>query len=351
TGAAAHLYDAARQAALQRQLFGAGFQPNAYPLPAFVAVAIAPLTKLPFAASFWCWLGANLCLGAVLTRAAWRHLDRVPLAQRVALVLCAALSTPVVDTLLLGQFDLLVLGAIAGCYALLQRGRPGPAGAVLALALVKPHLAAAAVLLLVVKGQWRALAAFGGVGAVLLLSPVAVFGPRMLVDEMALLSSYPGSSTDHAVMAAMMINVRGAIVSVTGASSPWLWAPLLAIIAAGGLAAAIRAWRERAALDGRSWAIALALPLLYSPHLHLQTMVLLVGAAVLYARAAADAERPVRIEPVLGAYVAVTALWLLSIAGAALMFAPILLAFALMLGRWPEQPAAARGIQAGALAA
>ena len=135
-------------------------------------------------------------------------------------------------TLLLGQLDLIVVAAIVGCYALRSRGHAVAAGAVLAIALVKPHLAAATVLMLLLQRDWRTLASFGAIGAPLLLAPALFFGPHIIADQARLIASYPGSSTEHSVAAAMMVNVRGAAVSITGSSNVWLWLPPLLVIAA-----------------------------------------------------------------------------------------------------------------------
>lgn len=340
TGDARYLYDPSVRDAVQRALFGEGVRTIAFPQPAFFAYAVAPLSNVSFAASFFAWLSLNLGVTALLARAAWRHLAGVARGPRTAIVLCAAISTPVVDTLLLGQLDMLVLAGVVGCYALMQRERRFAAGAALSLTLLKPQVTAAGVLLLLVKREWRVLTGFAWEGAVLLLVPAVLLGPQILVDQARLIASMPGEANGQAVMAGMMVNVRGAIVSVTGISTSWVWAPPFAAIAVACLWVGVRAWRERTALDARSWAIALALPLLCSPHVHLQTMVLLLGAGVLYARAAADAGRAVRIEPVLAAYAGVTAFWLLSVAGVSLMFAPILVVFALMVRRWPGAAAA-----------
>ena len=334
SGDAARLYDFTAQTAAQRA--SATRLPTPLTLPAFVALGLSPLTRLSFSASYWLWSAANLALLVGLLRAAWRHLDGVRREARLACVACLAVSTPVVTTLLLGQIDLLVVASIVGCYALMRRDRPFTAGAVLAVALAKPHIVAAILLLLLVKRQWRALAGVAAVGVPLAVIPVLLIGPHILLDQVALISSYPGSSTEHSVSAAMMVNVRGAIVSITGSSSPLIWAPPLAVIAGVAMWFAIRAWKVNPALDAQSWALALSLPLLYSPHLHIQTLVLLAGSGVLVVRAASDTDVPIRTEWVLLAYIAVGALWMLSIAGIALMFVPVLAAFQLLALGWPR---------------
>ncbi len=345
TGDGAHLYDFARQGAAQRAFFGDALQPNAYPLPAFVAIALSPLTRLSFTSSFFAWAGVNLAMLAGLAYACWRSLSGVPRGLRAVYTACAALSTPAIYTVLLGQVDLFVLAGLASCYALLHRGRPYAAGAALALALAKPHMLGGVVLLLVMQRQWRTLAALAAVGAPLLLGPALIFGPGTLADQARLIASYPGSSTDHSVAAAMMINVRGTITSLTGASNPWLWAPPLVLIAAASVYAAARTWAARPLLHAQSWALAFALPLMYSPHLHLQSMVLLLPAGALFVRAGAAAGRPIAVDTVLLAFCTLAVVWLLGLFGLALMCVPIAAAFWLIATRWPE-PAAADALAA-----
>ena len=341
TGDGVHLYDVSTQVAAQRVLFGAGNEPFGYTLPAFVAFLFAPLSRLSFAASWWVWFAVNLAMLGGLLRLGWGWLRDVQPALRATFLACAVLSLPALDVLLLGQVDLFVLAGIAGCYALLRADRPFTAGAVLALALFKPHLAIAAVLLLLVKGQWRALAGFAAVGGPLLIVPALLLGPQALADQVALVASYPGTATELRVEAEMMINVRGMVTSFTGTSDVWMWLPAFALIAAVGLYLAVRTWTSRPALHPQSWALAFALPLLYSPHAHAQSMVLLIGAAALYLAASQSSDRPkVSVEWVLVAFIATTVLWLVSLAGAALMVVLVLGAYGLFARRWPETPAA-----------
>ena len=68
-------------------------------------------------------------------------------------------------------------------------------------------------------------------------------------------------------------------------------------------------------------------------------IVLLVAAAVLFERSAVDAGREPSVAWALLAYIGVGALWMLGIAGVSLLFAPVLLAFAALVRRWPERAA------------
>ena len=353
TGNAAHLYDASAQAAVQRKLFG-GVNPMGYPLPVFVALVFAPLTRLSFLASYLAWLTVNVALLAVLVRLSWRWLGDVPETTRAVFLTCAV-SVTALGVLMQGQVDLLVLGGFAGCYALLRAGRPFTAGSVLALALCKPHLAAAVVLLLVVKRQWRALAGLTAAGVPLLFGPALVLGPHLLIDQIRLVLSYTNTATNYDVSAAMMINIRGTVTSLTGSSNVWLWLPLLALIAAVAIVVAVRVWLSRPALDAQSWALAFTLPLLYSPHIHGQSLVLLIGAAALYLVASQSSARPlVNIKYIVAGLVAITLLSSLSLSGLSLTAFLIMAAYLLFSQRWPEpsaQAAAAPGPLALALAA
>jgi hypothetical protein len=339
TGSAAHLYDASAQAAVQRQLFGSDIKTMGYPLPVFVAFLFAPLTRLSFVASYLVWLAVNLALLGVLLRLSWRWLERVPQTLRAVFLVCAV-SVTALEVLMQGQVDLFVLAGFAGCYALLRADRPFTAGALLTLALCKPHLAVAVLLLLLVKGQWRAIAGFAAVGVPLLIGPALVVGPHLLVDQVRLVLSYTNTATAYDVSAAMMINIRGTVTSLTGSSNVWLWLPLLVLIAAVAFYVAVRIWIARPTLHPQSWALAFTLPLLYSPHIHAQSLVLLLAAAGLYLVDSQSSDRPiVDIKYVLAGLVAITMLWSLSLSGLALMAFLVLAAYALFSQRWP-QPAA-----------
>jgi hypothetical protein len=336
TGHAAHLYDVSAQAALQRALMGPGGKTMGYTLPMFIAVLFAPLSRLSVNASYLVWMAINLSLLAVLLRLSWSWLERVPEALR-AVFLVSAVSVTALEVLMEGQVDLFVIAGFAGCYALLRADRPFTAGSILTIALVKPHLAAVVVLLLLVKGQWRALAGFLAVGGPLMIGPAFVFGPHVLIDQIRLLLSFTSTTTDYGVNAHMMINIRGTVTSLTGSSNVWLWLPLLALIAAVAFYVALRVWTARPALHPQSWALAFTLPLLYSPHVHVQSLVLLIGAAGLYLAESQSSAHPVTdIKSVLYPLIAITVLWSLNLSGVSLIAFLVMAAYALFSQRWPE---------------
>jgi hypothetical protein len=341
TGSAAHLYDASAQAAVQHQLFGSAVKTMGYPLPVFVAFLFAPLTRLSFVASYLVWLAINLALMGVLLGLSWRWLERVPLALRAVFLVCAV-SVTALEVLMQGQVDLFVLAGFAGCYAMLRADRPFTAGSVLTLALCKPHLAVAVLLLLLVKRQWRAIAGFVAVGVPLLFGPALLVGPHLLVDQVRLVLSYTNTATAYDVSAAMMINIRGTVTSLTGSSNVLLWLPLLVLIAAVAFYVAVRIWITRPTLHPQSWALAFTLPLLYSPHVHVQSLVLLIAAAGLYLADSQSSAHPVaNIKSVLYPLIALTLLWSINLSGVSLIAFLVMGAYALFSQRWPEPAAEA----------
>jgi hypothetical protein len=113
----------------------------------------------------------------------------------------------------------------------------------------------------------------GGDG--LLALPALLSAPGALIDNVKILASYPGADTELAVNASVMPNWRGFILSLTNSNSMLLWLPGHALIAFGAIVAAFVCWRNARNLD-KAYAIAATLPLVVSPHLHTQSLVLLL---------------------------------------------------------------------------
>jgi hypothetical protein len=354
TGNWADLYDTSAQTLVQQRLLGAGFEaPLGYLLPAFVAFGLAPLTNLSFALSYTIWMLANVSILSGLVVLSWRWLHAVPRDVR-AVFLASAITLPGMQVLTHGQFDLLVLAGMAGCYALLRDGRPTLAGAVLALALCKPHLVLAVVALLLVTRQWRAIGAFAVTGGALMLAPALAAGPGVVTDQLQLLVSFNSGPTNELVLPLLtMINVRAMVVSLTGSSNIWLWLPLMLATSAAAFAAALRVWTVRPALHAQSWALAFVLPLIYSPHVHIQSLILFAAAAGLYLIDSQASSRPIaEIKYPMGGLLVIAVLWNLSIEGGLSFLALIVLAgYAFFSLRWPDQLAGDAALRQPALAA
>jgi hypothetical protein len=305
-----------------------------------VAYALAPLTELPFRIAYYIWFAVNLLLLTGLLLALRSQLGGLPAKERRAWIALAAVSMPVVALLCQGQLDLLVLTSMLGCMTLLARDQPTLAGLVLSLAVVKPHFAAAAVLLLLVQGEFKTLAVFAVAGAVLLSVPLLTGSPQAFAEQADLVWSYPSSADANSVNAKKMVNLRGTVASVWDSAGVAVWGPPLVLAAAGAVFVAIKRWRSTAIPDAQAWALALTLPVIYSPHVHFHSLVLMLGALGLFARAAIAAGEPPPIARVAMFHVVVLILWFLSSATIGLLSIVVIGAFAVMAWRWPRAESA-----------
>jgi hypothetical protein len=141
-----------------------GYEAFYYP-PTYLLLCI-PLTILPFFYSLAFFLSAS---GAAFIAVIWRIL-RTPWA------IIAVLAFPAVYINVLPGQNAFVIAAVLGVGLGLLDRRPGLAGAILGLMAIKPHLALAVPVALVVTGRWRPLL-FATVSACSLTAlACAVFG-------------------------------------------------------------------------------------------------------------------------------------------------------------------------------
>ncbi len=173
-GRGAELYDPTVQAALQ-----AGLGSDAlswFVSPPFVAVLMVPLGLLPYAvaAALWTALTFGLLWFSVHTLA-----DLDPAFARVAGwrgMLVAGSCQVVLELLGAGQDSAVVLAAFALGARLLVAGHDPWAGAVLSIALIKPHLVWLVPLVLLLRGAVAALAGFVAGAVALVAASFAVLG-------------------------------------------------------------------------------------------------------------------------------------------------------------------------------
>ena len=342
TGQGVHLYDPGAVDAAQRLLYPGGFdQTIGYPLPVFAAWLFAPLSYLPFTAAFFLYAALTAALLAGLLSLLARQLADVPRGPRRLFLACAALALPSLATIVFGQVDLIALAGLMGGYLLLRSGRRTLAGLPLCLVLIKPHLLLGVALLLVVRREWRTIGVLAGAGLPLLIAPALIAGPVTLIEnvrEMARLDNTLLAGSRAGVMA----NWRGFIASATNSNQLVLWAPGAIAIAAGAVAIAVSRWRSEGgtAAFGRDYSLAVLLPLLVSPHVHTQTLVvaLLPGALLLraYLTPGAGAEAAGRAtNTLLGLYTLLFALPFLAIQGLSLTVFLVAGGYLALALRWP----------------
>jgi hypothetical protein len=128
-----------------------------YPPHAFVVLAWLGL--VPKAVAPWLWAVINVGLAPVV---AWLFVRDLPLDRGERNLLAAMLLSwgAVLSGLWMGQFTLLSIAA--GLVALRRTHRPVVTGALLACALIKPHVGVAFALWMLLKGRWRPLWWAGG---------------------------------------------------------------------------------------------------------------------------------------------------------------------------------------------
>jgi hypothetical protein len=249
---------------------------------------------------------------------------------------------PAFTTIVFGQLDFIALAGLLGGYLALRARRPRLAGVALCLVLVKPHFIAGVGLLLVLRGEWRSVRTLAVLGAPLLIVPALIMGPETLLGAFRLLGSYPGAGSNMSVNPEMMSNWRGFVVSATNRNEMLYWLPGLVLIAIGALWLAVPRWRASGAGPSfdRAYSLAVLLPLLVSPHLHTQSLVLMLLPATLWLRGAlettASQERQhAHLAVMLAAYAALFFLPFLAIQGLSLTVFLVLGAYWASAWRWP----------------
>lgn len=344
TGDGDALFDAEAQAAAQGALYpGEIEEPIGYPLPVFAAWMFVPFSILPFGAAYLAWLAVNAGALALVCAMLWRLLHDVPARPRALFVAAAATSLPVVATMAFGQVDLLLVALLLGAWLALRRGHSVAAGVALALCLMKPQFVAGILLLLLAWREWRTLAAFTFAGTSLLVVPALVTSPGALEANARYITQYPGTSPGLSVNAETMPNWRGFVTSATGSGDAWLWVPGFALVAIAAMAVAYAVSRRGTRGDEQSFAVGIMLPLLLTPHLHTQSLILLVISGALawrayFARGNADAS--VAMAWALGVYFALFAAWFAAAQGLALGAFVVIAAFAWIAVRWPRAESA-----------
>jgi hypothetical protein len=128
--------------------------------PAPITWVVAPLTLVGYPAAYWVWVAFSL---ALLGAAVWYARPRQH-SVAVYFVWWAALG-PLWFSAYEGQVTIVVAAAVLAGWRLLESRRDLLAGAILALALFKPHLVLLLPVALLVSGRWRALLSFGAVAA------------------------------------------------------------------------------------------------------------------------------------------------------------------------------------------
>jgi glycosyl transferase family 87 len=264
-----HIYDLRLQA-IGWQLLGDGFaqlpQPDrSFLSPPFVAWLAAPFTILPVPAAYLAW--SALIVGS-LVLAGWL-LAPGPAVWRWSSVLASLWLAPILLGLTLGQATFLVLTAVSACWWFLSHGRPVAAGFSLALICFKPNVAFLLPPMLLLLGEWRAVATWIVVSAGLALAAWIVIGTDglgMYAHELQLYGGRP-------------FNTSATLARLTGTG-------LVTSLLQGGLAVLALVAGRRQRHRGRELPVAVAIAgsLLASPYLHPYDFAMLLASVWLVLR-------------------------------------------------------------------
>lgn len=278
TGHAAALYDSAAQAHLQATLIAplrTASLPYASPPPA--AVALAPLTVLPFFAAYRVWVAAQLMLvAAAAALAAWSAPWPVAMRRPPTLLAASVVAAAGVGTLalgLLGQWDGVSAMGIAAAYALWRRDARFSGGLVLAACtlLAKPHLVVGIAAFVVGWRDRRVLAGAATAAVTLAAVSVLAVGPSGVGAFVTAVLGDAGrwplaSMLGFTGLTGSWLG-NGAVAEVTAAAGS-----LVGLLACAVVGCALS--RDRRLLEP-ALAAALLLSLLITPHLLTQDLVLL----------------------------------------------------------------------------
>jgi hypothetical protein len=320
-GAGGSLYDVNAQRAYQLR----------YGRPSYFFINYSPLSLVPFLplallpppVDFVVWTMVSIALVVVTVVSLCRRLE-----FRFANwpVLAAIGFTPVACTLAHGQLSILVMAALVWCYCLSKDGRPMTAGAVLAIATVKPQAIAGFICVLLLKRRWRELAGFALACIPLAVLSWLLVGVRGLVHYPAFLAQCKDLMPPLEPFS--MANLRGLVVMLSGGEHPWIVIALSLAV----LTAAAAFWKD---LDSGFAAATLA-SILVSYYLYTQDLTIALLPLFLGIK---------RCAPARTGYLALFALFapltLLSVGHRyfALLALPVL-AMLVWVGRWegPSQP-------------
>jgi hypothetical protein len=298
------LYDEATEHAVQARVlapyvtFAPGVTlPNSH--PPFESLLIAPLMDLPYAVPFALWTAMEiLALGLslwLLTRA-----TRLDGSTRWLLIAAACAYQPVHAMLWTGQSSPLILLGFCGVYAGIKASREGWAGVALALIFLKPQLAVAIVLLLLLHRHWKPLVVAAGTW---LGASVAVM-PSLGIDWPLRYARYLAGSArwgaEHFEYPPGMYNWRGLAVNALGSVAPQIVAPAALALSAGSVGLLIWAWWQSHRDDtGQArqisdvlWALTAVVTLLIAQHLYPHDLLLLIFPAWLIVTRAASGNCP-----------------------------------------------------------
>jgi hypothetical protein len=283
------LYDFELQTRYQQQILeGRSFSQGLLPYlnPPHATLPFVPLALLSRGAAFWVWSLVQAALVVWLFRFIWRLSKGWAPGERWLLVAAVAAFPPLLFSIQLGAFSLLMLVCLLQYYSALKQGRERRAGLWLLLGTIKPQIMLLPGSLLLGARRWRLIGGIVVGGAALVAISSALLGWRIWADFLGALRTVNGFFGIYGIVPTTMYNFKGTLALILGNDQ----GALINIVSLAALLAVASAtlllWRGPWAPEHPDFelrmALTFALGLLFCPHLHPQDGVMFIAPALIF---------------------------------------------------------------------
>lgn len=216
----------------------AGYTPVEYLYPPVLAVAMVPVTFVRYQLAFRFWVALSLVLIAHSLYLVYRvGVERgLPAKGLVPFLLILGLRSPaLIEDLLLGNCNSLILWLTVVTVFAACRGRDILAGGVLAIAVLIKLTPATLLLYFIIARRWRGLAAFVIVCAVGLGVTAVITGPACMhgfVEAVNRIPHLPPSTSNHSLWGVLQRFLINGTETLAPAACPELARPLWYLLGA-----------------------------------------------------------------------------------------------------------------------
>jgi alpha-1,2-mannosyltransferase len=180
------LFDLPAYAQFQQSLFG-GISPHNYSYPPSTYALASLMSLLPYPAALIAWLAGTGALFVVACQAWW--------PRAAGPVWLAVLTPAALMNIWAGHYGFLVGALFLLGWQRLEK-HPLQAGVLFGLMLIKPHLAILVPLVLLVRGEWRAIAAAAATVLLIVASTSAAYGWQCWADFFVRTSAFQAGLID-----------------------------------------------------------------------------------------------------------------------------------------------------------
>jgi alpha-1,2-mannosyltransferase len=242
--------------------------------PPFVAIALAPFTRLTLPAFYLLSGVIQLTLIAALVLVLQRAAADWPQTDRLALAALTVVWLPVSWALLQGQTSVLLALSLATGYLAIRSRCNTLGGFLLSLLWIKPQYAILVLPALLVWQNWRAAMSFVATSFGLLAVSWLAVGTQGLITYARLLTSIEGTGSLHGMFPAFYNTLSGVLVRFTGESA-LVWFGASFVLVAATL------WYARRGFGPASFAALILATVLASLHTHSYDLVILLPVVAL----------------------------------------------------------------------